>query len=386
MALITVQDLQDIAVNATSDFFNNSTPLNQSLAKQASARGLNSEQLKRAVEATNTLTHLKSIEVGTDRTAEFPVANYNEIVKMASLPDSIVNQADFSGSDTEDFGVEKTASVADAESALAYTAPEMSQEEKVAHLQKMAAINVRLLEDAKVELEIVGTEMLSKIASLRTNPEFVEHLSASSATDEEFTKIAALVTKSSPTRKDFVTGMFKSAQLNEVNYLVDMYKQASSLAAEIKHRQASQDRWEAISAELTKQAFLKPLMAAASNFGKKILAAPGVPDEVRKSVSFKLTSLATRAATKPFRVVGNAGLSAVAAGAKAGGKAINNAVAGTKIGKTLGVEPKAISPAVKRTIAYGIPLGMAAADASMFEPKVDPAKDRSGRVWDALQS
>jgi hypothetical protein len=249
MATITIQDLQDIAVKATSDFFNSQVPLNQTLAKQASDRSLNSEQLKRAIEATNTLTHLKSIEVSKDRTVEFPVADYQSIVKMASVPTLLAKPED-EVPDTEGFGfVEKVAS---AEDVLAYTPPALTETESLLHLQKAAHINQVALENAKIDLRIAGESLLKKAYELRMDPEFVEHLSASSATDFEFEKISQIVIGTIPERKDFVNGMFKSAQLNEVETFVGLYKQAQSLTVEVKKRTELEERWGHV-----KQAFFQ---------------------------------------------------------------------------------------------------------------------------------
>jgi hypothetical protein len=359
MAMITIQDLQDIAVASTSDFFNNKVPLNQSLAKQASDRGLNSEQLRRAVEATNTLTHLKSIEIGSDRTSEFPVANYDDIIKLAFVPD-------LTGPATE---VEKTASASTGTFDLG--APILLPQEQIAYLNKEAAANSRALEDARIELEIVGDRMLKKIASVKQDSQFIEHLSASSATNAEFDKLANLVLGATTNRKDFVSGMFKSAHLNEVEELISMYKEATELIGEIQDRKLRDDRWIAVKTELTKKAFFGSLMAGLGRIA-------GAPIEGSAHI-------ATKAIVAPIR--GAINLTGKAAKGVTGGlgKKVNNAIASTSIGKGLGMTPKPVSVVGKALGSAAIPVGLASLDAGMYEAKADPANDRSGRVWDALQ-
>jgi hypothetical protein len=363
MATITIQDLQDIAVKSTSDFFNDNIPLNQSLAKQASERGLNSEQLKRAVEATNTLTHLKSIEISQDRTSEFPVADYGQILKLAAVPNLTgTPPEDKDGVDeTDSFGfVEKTASVNAAEDSLAYSHPVLSQREIITHIFKQASLNERKLEDAKIELEIIGTTMLKKIAALKTDPEIVEHLSASSASKSYFEKTAALIVGPGATRRDLPNGMFKVASLKDVEEFLSLYKKAEDLTAEIKWRQELHDRWVPQKETLTKQAFVGHIGEAV---GKGI----------------------AKVVTAPFKALGNAVVKSVSSTATYAGNKAYNAVAGTKVGKSLGATARPIDASVGRKIGAAGAVGAGLIDSSMYTPKVNPAGDNSGKVWEALQ-
>jgi len=354
MATITIQDLQEIAVQATSDFFNNQVPLNQSLAKQASERGLNSEQLKRAIETTNTLTHLKSIEVSKDRTVEFPVADYTSIVKMASVP-NLTGPEDEDVPDGDAHGfVEKAAS---AESILAYTPPDMTENEKMLHLQKAAHINKVALENAQINLRITGETLLKQAFELRKDPQFIEHLSASSADSFQFEKISTLVLGSIVDRKDYTNGMFKSAQLNEVESFVSLYKQASELTSEIKTRKNMDERWEMI-----KQA------------------------SILGSLAQGVAKYTTKAVVAPAKLMGKAISAPLVAGAGVVGRRVNNAIASTGAGKAAGFTPKPTNPALaKKVMAVGTGVGMAAMDASAFEPKSDPMGYGQGRIWDNLQ-
>lgn len=398
MVIITIQDLQNIAVKSTSDFFNSSIPLNQSLAKQASEMGLNSEQLKRAVEATNTLTHLKSVELSTDRTVEFPVADYREIVKMAFVPNVAGSNPD--DLDNDSFGlVEKTASVDSAESALAYTAPELTQEETIAFLQKQAAINKRALEEARIDREVVGLDLLQKLAEIRRDPELTEHLSYACGSKDTFVKVASVIAPGAEFR-ELPEGMFKSAQLKGVNSVLGLFKKAQELTVEIARRQELDSAWEEIRPDLVKQAVsLKPIATA---LGAGITKVKGLfmkaPASATKPLDKSLLekgmhgvgNAAGRTLTSPFRATGSAISSTTSTLAGVVGKKINNAAASTALGKAVGITEKPINPkTIKRirlTATGAATLGAAALDASLFEPEVNPAGDKSGRVWNALQN
>lgn len=78
--------LRDISVAVVEDFINNRTPLSEGLAKQAAANDLNCDQIQRCVEASNTIAHLKLLSVAEDRTFEFPLCKFAEVMEKAATP------------------------------------------------------------------------------------------------------------------------------------------------------------------------------------------------------------------------------------------------------------------------------------------------------------
>lgn len=78
--------LRDISVAVVEDFINNRTPLSEGLAKQAAAHDLNCDQIQRCVEASNTIAHLKLMSVAEDRTFEFPLCKFAEVMEKAATP------------------------------------------------------------------------------------------------------------------------------------------------------------------------------------------------------------------------------------------------------------------------------------------------------------
>lgn len=60
--------------------FNSGTPLNDSLTKIATDQELNSDQIQRLVETTNQMAYLTKLAGEDDRTFEFKVANYDDIM------------------------------------------------------------------------------------------------------------------------------------------------------------------------------------------------------------------------------------------------------------------------------------------------------------------
>lgn len=365
MATITTQDIQDIAVKCASEFFNNNTPLNESLAKEASCRGLNSDQLKRAVEATNTVTYLKSIEVAKDRTSEFALGDYREIVKQASLPEIKTVTEDFSDGD-----LQKTASIQDPLETPKTV--EVSELTCTNEFIKQASINRRKWEDAKTQLEYNNENFIKIARLLGQSQEFVRILSGTSATDSEFVKIAKYATGQVQERQVSVKGMFKSAQLQEVEGLVDMFRQSVQLTKTIKECE-----------DFEKQAWLMPVLG---NLGKstKNFLSPKLgsgAENVGKALGRGLTKSVTGPASvvantlaKPFRGVG-----------KAVGTKLNNAIADTHLGRQIGMKVKPVNPNVKRNLAMAATVGGATLDAVTYSPGKDISKGQMGSVWETLQ-
>lgn len=375
MANISIPELQEIAVQCTSDFFNNNTPLNESLAKQASLRDLNSDQLQRAIEATNTLTYLKSIDVAKDRTSEFPVANYSEIVKLACIPESLQKIAEF---ETAKVGPDL---VKQAEDAMFVSEVSVLESQKPGYIYKLARITGRALEDAKIDLSIQGEKLIKIAKEIKADPQAIEHLSASSATSQEFTKIASLIFGSELKRKDFVTGMFKSAEISTAQSFVDNFRQAQDLFNKVNHLEKSHTKL----AEMEKLAFL-PALAGLAN-------ATRFTGAMKNSGASSITGMAASSAAKAVigtgvgavKMVGKS-IAGVGGGtAKLAKAKVQNALAGTKLGKELKVPTAVVPKSTTARLAGAATITGAAFDASMYTPKVDPANDRSGDVWNALQ-
>lgn len=416
MAQITVQDLQNIAVECTSNFFNKNIPLNESLCKIASERDLNKDQLKRAIEATNTLTYLKNVEVSKDRTSEFKVADYDSIMKLASIPDN-VQELQKQASSTADMSNRYDVTIEDtknliktAEEKLSFSFPNLNEKEKLIHLRKYAQINDRALEKAQEDLEYTGLNLIKLAKEIRKNSQSKEFLSALDIDDERFEKIAELVLNEKVKRLDYAktSGLFKAAQLQSVKEFVDFYKVAEDLYSEIEYRKTAKEKIRTHLDYMEKAAF-GPAIAAitgmtrllGSSLPRKIVVnknlltkekiVNGVAEKVQPSIGKQMGGLmgSSVGGSIKKRVVKPAGELAASTAKSAknlGEIAVNNVVAITPPGKNLGVTKKPMPPGIKRKITAGLTVGGYALDASAFSPKIDPINDYSGDVWQSLQS
>jgi len=83
MTYFDVHYLQESAINIVQAFLGGDNTLDQLIANKAEADELNAEQIKRLVEAVNTIAFLKKLQIEKDRTAEFSVASFDGV--MAAL-------------------------------------------------------------------------------------------------------------------------------------------------------------------------------------------------------------------------------------------------------------------------------------------------------------
>ena len=72
--------IRELAVSFAEAFINNKIPLSESIALVAKSHSYNPDQIKRLIEATNQLTYLKLQTITDNRTFEFPLADYSDVM------------------------------------------------------------------------------------------------------------------------------------------------------------------------------------------------------------------------------------------------------------------------------------------------------------------
>lgn len=89
---ITPEYLRDTAVGVVRDYIAYKTPLTDGVFSVASRDKLSPEQIKRIVEVVNQVAYLKLLESAEDRTFEFPLASYDDIMAKILSPEEIVEE------------------------------------------------------------------------------------------------------------------------------------------------------------------------------------------------------------------------------------------------------------------------------------------------------
>lgn len=345
MPLISSDTIRDISVKSVEMFLNDKVPLSEGLAKQASAYELNSEQIQRAVEATNSIAYLKVLELANDRTVEFPLCKYAEVMTSIVIPE-MDKQASIT--------VHKSAAVGkttlDMEKFATYVAPTLESREQLVHMTKMASIAARELQGLKDRAVTIVPEIEKTASLIKADPQGLEKL-ATIVNGDEFRMLSKLVYGSEKEHSD--TGLFKAAELKTVEKIAGLLKEAKEVRAGIQKREALVERSDHV-----KQAAVNLAGGAGVAIGRgigSVAAAPVRPlAAAAKGTAQNITNKGKAFATKAENFLTGS----------------NKPIPSFAAKKGLG------------TVAKG--LGLAALDTTLYQP----GTTRSGNskdVWDALQ-
>lgn len=341
MPSMSSDQIQNVSVKVVEGFLNDKVPMSQGLAKQASEMGMNLEQIKRACEASNVISHLKLLQLSNDRTIEFPVCDVNEVMTHMCVPE---------GSSGFAKAASATETIISPQPAEQSTEFKSSVSDSLQYFVKAAAENERRLEDLESQ-SIVVTDQLLKLASeLRKEATWNDKLSC---VETEFhSELSTLIGGSVSDKRDFGGSiMFKQAELNKVTEIADLFKMAKCIVAEKAKRVEMKER----AASFTKEAMLGTIGSA---IGRGL---GGV------------TKATAKAAFSPVKGIAEIG---------------RNAIAKTGPGKLLNMKVKPGSSVAKGIKATAPVAGAAGFDAYMYRGAGGPGYTSSGAskdVWDSLQ-
>lgn len=221
---LTPEIIKSAAISITENYLNNKTSLTTGVVAFVKQAELNPEQTKRVVEATNQLAYLKQLQNATDRTFEFPVADYNSVMSELSMLDkqaSVImdKPSPLSIVSASLQGLEKKASE------MVYNDRELT----------LALFKKELIKQAQQVDLLVNQkeEMLQKLASaaekVSKDTEFLDKL-AMAASQEDFLMLSAFATGMDKQASDSeFKNLYREKDLAEVKEFVGLFKQAKEL-------------------------------------------------------------------------------------------------------------------------------------------------------------
>lgn len=329
MPSISSDQIRDISIKTVEGFLNDKIPLSEGLAKQASLLQLNSEQIQRSVEATNSIAYLKVLSLTDDRTMEFPLCKYAEVMVKVALPDT-------------DTVFVKKASAVGKSSPEVFTNLIMTDAEQRVTFIKQAALNEAHLTKLKDRSFTILPELTKAASIVKADKQGLEKL-ATISRFENFDVLSVMVYGTKQIFND--SGLFKQAELKEVLKLSDLYKEAKLLQVSISEKQSLSDR-----SSLVKKAFVE-----------------GTGNVAGKAIGGVVTA--------PFKALGKG----IANTTHNLGVPMANA-AKSKLGMKT-------SPFIKRVGigALALPAIGIGFDASMYTPGVNADTGTSKDAWTALQ-
>lgn len=235
-------------MKAVEAFLNEKTPLSQGIAKQASDMGFNSEQVKRTVEATNNIAYLKMLGMTEDRSFEFPVADFKEVMAHILMPEGVVENVE-SESTKEVMAsfvgptLEKAASVVDDGSSFVTG---LTKEAQIKFLLTESSVNKANLENLSGYSSLLAEKLVKQAQVVGQDPQGMDKL-ASVTDEDQFTKLSYLIAgEVKPYRDLGKYGMFKEAGLRQVKQLSELHKEASELVQELAVRKHNQERLDVL--------------------------------------------------------------------------------------------------------------------------------------------
>lgn len=254
---ITPEQIRDIAVKNVESFLNKQASLNGAVADSAKHYDLNPDQIKRVIEATNTVAYLKLQKMAEDRTFEFPVADYSEVIQEITIPDHLKQAS--TGIIVEAPITEKYSPNVEAiptkgrfeheqviteqeikEDALKHhqikaaeeaeqIGLEITDHEKLAYLYKQFINNRSALEKIAVYKEDLTVKIQNCMSELNKDPEILEKI-ATLYEGQEYDQWAGFITGHVKEAKQ--NQYFRDHELNEVRNLVSLIKEAKEVVAQ----------------------------------------------------------------------------------------------------------------------------------------------------------
>lgn len=287
---ITPDSLKNMAVTLVAGYKTNGTSLNDSITKVAMDNEMNSEQVKRLVETTNQMAYLSELEGQDDRTFEFEVADYNNIL------DNLVKDADMtkvaSASNPSPMDLISSKFRAPIEKAAADKEASL---EKWGKGQKLQALNKVASQQRAILDELMSHEHddLVKLAQLKATIKRDPEALIKMAKFDNNLAMVKLVFGHDKSAEFDPRVMYREAELGTVKELSDklsMLKEASEKIADLKPKVEKAEG-------LLKEAFVA---AALSTAGRMISSGISKAPGVAKSIGAKIKT------SKPGQTVGKA--------------------------------------------------------------------------------
>lgn len=231
MVAFTADFLKNSAVTVTANFISKEVPLSAGVAEIARKNSLNMEQIKRLVEVVNQVTYLKILSTAKDRTFEFPLAKFEDVVGLLVTPEiQSMTDTNMKASPLQIIGISDEVPI---EKVASDTGWVPSGQEKLAYLSKYYySTRHRLEKIAEREITLLE-EIKDLISECKSDESFMDKAACVTDGDEEsLTKIAMLVYG----EKRSFTGetLFYDTDLEQASKAVGLLKEAASLVEERK--------------------------------------------------------------------------------------------------------------------------------------------------------
>lgn len=215
---LTPDIVQNLSIKVVTRFMSKQASLDEAIASEAKSNELNPDQIKRIIEASNSIAYLRQLQDATDRTFEFPVASYDGVMQKLVLPENMDHR---DGVIASDIGTAQVVAEKQAELIL--------DENKDYYISKIASEICRAkgslekFAHDKAALYMNITDLSLKVAQDKYAQEKIAMVTSDDST--KLVKIANLL----PASNLATSLLFNKDELRDVTQLHDLYKQASDI-------------------------------------------------------------------------------------------------------------------------------------------------------------
>lgn len=220
--VLTPEALQDISVKCVSQFMTKEASLSEVIAKEAQELELNPDQIKRVIETSNTLSYLRMLKEASDRTFEFPVAEYNQVLTKMAMPDTIVVVKTAASETESDNSTDPITEQKEEYNQF----NNLSAQEKTAMLRKEMLVCREVLTKMAYDKEGLKQELVAAAERIRKDPLGLEKL-AMVVEEDDYEKVLKLCGIEKKAAVDNV--IFLEKELATANDVYELYKQAGIL-------------------------------------------------------------------------------------------------------------------------------------------------------------
>jgi len=225
---LTPDILQSMTIKVVTQYMTKqAASLSDAVAAEARLQEMNADQTKRLIEASNSVCYLRKLASAEDKTEEFPVASYEEVLeKMATTP-TIQAPSD-------------TVQVQEKQAAAAQHSFELEEREKIAMVAKEVVRCRGSLEKIAMDKISLHDELLTAASSVKKDPLALEKI-AHVATPESYEQLLKLAGVQDD-HKTRPAALFREGDLNGVTKLAGLLKKAEALVEEEKRLQDLEKR------------------------------------------------------------------------------------------------------------------------------------------------
>ena len=264
--------LKKMAVEVVSDYLHNHVPLSESIAEKAKTHSFNPEQIKRLIEISNQVAYLKLLEKSSDRTFEFPLADYQEVMSTLAKPEESADEEDMSKEASQKrnpWDIVTDRGTEELEKEASQQKPDPLEQDpgdflkKASRSEKVRQVNKEYLK-ANQELEKLAsqehymlTSLLDRGRELKDEDQFMDKVAFVSDGDEEMIQKVARLLYGEEVDPSY-DELFYEADLDNAREFVGLFKEAEELIRKKHKTKASVEK----AAEFLQKEAFSPAAAA----------------------------------------------------------------------------------------------------------------------------